>query len=54
MPITMCGLHALDSCRIEKGFRHFGHDISNDDHVLEAGLGFAVKENKTLAANLAI
>ncbi len=28
------------------GFRHFGHDISNEDHVLEAGLGFAVKENK--------
>ncbi|MDO7559371.1 MAG: FAD-dependent oxidoreductase, partial [Paracoccaceae bacterium] len=40
-------LHALDSCRIEKGFRHFGHDISSEDHVLEAGLGFAVKENKT-------
>ena len=46
-PIAMCGLHALDSCRIEKGFRHFGHDISSEDHVLEAGLGFAVKENKT-------
>ena len=45
-PLAMCGLHALDSCRIEKGFRHFGHDISNEDHVLEAGLGFAVKENK--------
>ena len=44
--LAMCGLHALDSCRIEKGFRHFGHDISNEDHVLEAGLGFAVKENK--------
>ena len=46
-PIAMCGLHALDSCRVEKGFRHFGHDISSEDHVLEAGLGFAVKENKT-------
>ena len=45
-PLQMCGLHALDSCRIEKGFRHFGHDISNEDHVLEAGLGFAVKERK--------
>jgi 4-methylaminobutanoate oxidase (formaldehyde-forming) len=45
-PIAMCGLHALDSCRIEKGFRHFGHDISSEDHVLEAGLGFAVKENR--------
>ena len=45
-PLTLCGLHALDSCRIEKGFRHFGHDISNEDHVIEAGLGFAVKEQK--------
>ena len=45
-PMALCGLHALDSCRIEKAFRHFGHDISNEDHVLEAGLGFAVKEDK--------
>jgi len=45
-PLRMCGLHAFDSCRIEKAFRHFGHDISNEDHVLEAGLGFAVKEGK--------
>ena len=45
-PLHLCGLHALDSCRIEKAFRHFGHDISNEDHVIEAGLGFAVKENK--------
>jgi len=45
-PLQLCGLHALDSCRIEKAFRHFGHDISNEDHVLEAGLGFAVKEKK--------
>ena len=41
-----CGMHVLDSCRIEKAFRHFGHDISPEDHVLEAGLGFAVKLNK--------
>lgn len=44
--LTHCGLHTLDSCRIEKGFRHFGHDISNEDHVLEAGLGFAAKLHK--------
>ena len=28
----------LDSCRIEKAFRHFGHDMSSEDHILEAGL----------------
>ena len=44
--LTFCGLHVLDSCRIEKAYRHFGHDISNEDHVLEAGLGFVVKEDK--------
>lgn len=44
--LTLCGLHAMDSCRIEKGFRHFGHDITDEDHVLEAGLGFAVKTGK--------
>ncbi|NUB42878.1 GcvT family protein [Fertoebacter nigrum] len=44
--VKLCGLHTLDSCRIEKGFRHFGHDITDEDHVLEAGLGFAVKPAK--------
>jgi glycine cleavage system aminomethyltransferase T len=44
--LALCGLHALDSCRIEKGFRHFGHDVTDEDHVLEAGLGFAVKPSK--------
>lgn len=44
--LKMAGLHVLDSCRIEKAFRHFGHDISDEDHVLEAGLGFAVKTDK--------
>jgi 4-methylaminobutanoate oxidase (formaldehyde-forming) len=44
--LKLCGIHALDSCRIEKAFRHFGHDITDEDHVLEAGLGFAVKAEK--------
>jgi 4-methylaminobutanoate oxidase (formaldehyde-forming) len=44
--LALCGLHALDSCRIEKAFRHWGHDITDEDHVLEAGLGFAVKTGK--------
>ena len=44
--LMLCGLHALDSCRMEKAYRHFGHDITDEDHVLEAGLGFAVKTGK--------
>ena len=42
-----CGMHALESCRVEKAFRHFGHDITDEDHALEAGLGFAVKTEKS-------
>ncbi|MFQ6549776.1 GcvT family protein [Aestuariibius sp. 2305UL40-4] len=45
-PPKLCGLHALDSLRCEKAFRHFGHDITDEDHVLEAGLGFAVRTSK--------
>lgn len=46
MGLKLCGMHMMDSCRLEKGFRHFGHDITCEDHVLEAGLGFAVKTAK--------
>jgi glycine cleavage system T protein len=44
--LKLCGLHTLDSCRIEKAYRHWGHDITDEDHVLEAGLGFAVSKKK--------
>ena len=44
--LRLCGMHMMDSCRSEKAFRHFGHDISTEDHVLEAGLGFAVDTGK--------
>ena len=46
MGLKLCGMHTMDAGRIEKGFRHFGHDITCEDHVLEAGLGFAVKADK--------
>ena len=42
----LCGMHMMDSCRIEKGFRHFGHDITSEDNVIDAGLGFAVDIGK--------
>jgi 4-methylaminobutanoate oxidase (formaldehyde-forming) len=44
--LVHAGLKALASCRMEKGYRDFGHDIDNTDSVLEAGLGFAVDLNK--------
>lgn len=40
------GMFAMNACRIEKGFRHFGHDIAEDDTPFEAGLGFAVRLDK--------
>ncbi len=40
------GMHALNSLRMEKGFRHFGDDIAEEDTPYEAGLGFAVKLGK--------
>jgi len=46
MGLKLCGMHMMDSARIEKGFRHFGHDITCEDHVVDAGLGFAVKVDK--------
>ncbi|MBY6066132.1 FAD-dependent oxidoreductase [Leisingera aquaemixtae] len=44
--LKLCGMHMMDSCRIEKGFRHFGHDITCEDNVIDAGLGFAVAAGK--------
>ena len=40
------GYHALNSLRMEKGYRHWGHDITDAETPIEAGLGFAVKFDK--------
>ena len=40
------GMHAVNSLRMEKGYRHWGHDISDEETPLEAGLGFAVAWDK--------
>ena len=40
------GYHAMDSLRLEKGYRSWGHDIGGDDTPREAGLGFAVAFKK--------
>ena len=41
--IRNAGLHALNSLRLEKGFRHWGHDIGAEDNMIQAGLGFVAK-----------
>jgi 4-methylaminobutanoate oxidase (formaldehyde-forming) len=40
------GYHAMDSLRIEKAYRSWGHDLGSEDTPLEAGLGFAVRLDK--------
>jgi 4-methylaminobutanoate oxidase (formaldehyde-forming) len=40
------GYHAMAACRVEKGYRHWGHDIGDEDTPLEAGLGFTVAWDK--------
>ena len=42
----LAGYHALNSLRMEKGYRHWGADITEEDTPLEAGLGFAVAWSK--------
>jgi 4-methylaminobutanoate oxidase (formaldehyde-forming) len=46
--LRMAGMHVLDSCRLEKGYRHWGHDITEVDTPLEAGLGFACALEKNI------
>ncbi len=41
--IRNVGLHAVNSLRLEKGFRHWGHDIGSEDNLIQAGLSFAAK-----------
>jgi glycine cleavage system T protein len=44
--IRLAGMHAMDSLRLEKAFRHWGHDIGDEDTPIEAGLGFACAFDK--------
>ncbi len=46
--VRPCGMHAMDSLRIEKAYRHWGHDITSEDTPVEAGLGFACAFGKNL------
>jgi sarcosine dehydrogenase len=41
--LALAGYRAIESLRLEKGYRAWGADIGPDHTPLEAGLGFAVK-----------
>ncbi len=44
--IVPAGYRAIDSLRLEKGYRAWGSDVTPDDSPLEAGLAFAVAKDK--------
>ncbi|MGH7153417.1 MAG: aminomethyltransferase family protein, partial [Acetobacteraceae bacterium] len=44
--VRLAGYHAMNSLRLEKGYRSWEHDITDADTPLEAGLGFAVAWDK--------
>jgi 4-methylaminobutanoate oxidase (formaldehyde-forming) len=44
--LVNAGYRAIESCRLEKGYRAWGSDIGPDDTPVEAGLGWAVKTAK--------
>ncbi len=48
------GYKAIDSLRLEKGYRVWGADITPEDSPFEAGLGFAVKLDKQFIGRAAL
>ncbi|WP_352856595.1 hypothetical protein [Mesorhizobium sp. M1163] len=44
--LRYAGLHAVAACRLERGYRLMGIDISAEDTPIEAGLGLAVGWSK--------
>ena len=46
--LSHCGMHALDTMRMESGFLHWGHDISPEENQFQAGLNFAVSFKKNV------
>lgn len=44
--IKLAGYHAMDSLRMEKAYRHWGADITDEDTPLEAGLSFTANWHK--------
>ncbi|HBX00420.1 MAG TPA: FAD-dependent oxidoreductase [Gammaproteobacteria bacterium] len=44
--IRAAGFHAMNACRMEKGYRHWGDDIHDHITPLQAGLGFAAAKDK--------
>jgi 4-methylaminobutanoate oxidase (formaldehyde-forming) len=48
------GHYAVDACRLEKGFVHWGHDVGPEITPLEAGLGFRIDWTKNFTGKPAL
>ena len=48
------GYRAIDSLRLEKGYRVWAADITPDETPLEAGLGFCVRREKSFIGSDAL
>ena len=46
--LVLAGMHALDSCRIEKKFVHYGHDVADVDTPVEAGMRWVCRMEKSV------
>jgi len=46
--LSLCGMLAMDTMRMESGYLHWGHDISPEENQYEAGLNFAISNKKNI------
>tara|TARA_A100000164_G_scaffold363874_1_gene381448 strand:- start:1560 stop:2777 length:1218 start_codon:yes stop_codon:yes gene_type:complete len=44
--LSNCGMHSMDTMRMESGFLHWGHDISPEENQYQAGLNFTISYKK--------
>jgi glycine cleavage system aminomethyltransferase T len=52
--LRSCGYRAIDSLRLEKGYRVWSTDITPDETPYEAGLGFCVKKHSVFLGSSAL
>jgi glycine cleavage system aminomethyltransferase T len=52
--LQACGYRAIDSLRLEKGYRVWAADITSDETPYEAGLGFCVKHDRPFVGSAAL
>ena len=46
--LSNCGMYAMDTMRMEKGYLHWGHDITPEENPFEAGLKFTTSFKKNI------